>query len=102
MQVETFQFFHFPMALDHWMIPWCKVEALHLNLSNCTELQDLGTEKESRLQCFYPPIKHGRKCTKTYTGLHDLKWVLPAALCRSESLGGGASELEQFLGNVLK
>lgn len=45
---------------------WCKVEALHLNLSNCTELQDLGTEKDIQLQClvnlsFHTPNIHRRQ-----------------------------------------
>ena len=73
------------------MILWCKVEALHLNLSNCTELQDLGTEKEIQLQCLvdlttnevvFIPQRNmaGRKCRKIFAGLRDLKWVLKTAL----------------------
>lgn len=78
-RLKISSFSSFSMA----MIPWCKVEALHLNLSNCTELQDLGTEKEIGLQClvdlttnevvFIAPNIHGRKCRKIFAGLRDLK-----------------------------
>ena len=100
MQVETFQFFHFPMALDDSLVQGggasLKFEQLH-------GVAGFRHGERNPVAMFSPP-------NKTWPEVYeDLYWayMTSGGFCKTawrrfESLRRGASELEQCLSHVRK